>query len=315
MKNRIAKSCLSLIIIATPFLSHALTVKEYIPGHGGTLTPSGKGWGEKSENPSPISKNSQLEQNGIFYHGGPVMGTRTTNIPNIYYIWYGNWAGNSAVKLLANFAMGFGRTYNYNINSSYTNADGLPVQRLAKFPKPSIFDNYSMGTDLNDYSVFAVVTNAITAKKLPLDRNGLYVVLSSADVNETSGLCTSYCGWHKNTAYQQINLKYAYIGNPERCPNSCAAELITPNNNFAADSMANIIAHELEELITNPRGNGWYGNSGEENADKCAWTFGKTKTDSHGAKYNTTIAFKHYLIQMNWLNANGGMCVNGLKAV
>ena len=40
--------------------------------------------------------------------------------------------------------------------------------------------------------------------------------------------------------------------------------------------MASIIAHELEEAVTDPDLNAWYDTRGYENADKCAWTFGTT---------------------------------------
>ena len=45
--------------------------------------------------------------------------------------------------------------------------------------------------------------------------------------------------------------------------------------------MASIIAHELEEAATDPDLNAWYDRRGDENADKCAWTFG---TDVHGGE-------------------------------
>ena len=71
--------------------------------------------------------------------------------------------------------------------------------------------------------------------------------------------------------------------------------------------MASIIAHELEEATTDPDLNAWYDRRGYENADKCAWTFGTTKT-LNGALYNVTLGGNNYLIQQNWVNASGGYC-------
>jgi hypothetical protein len=45
-----------------------------------------------------------------------------------------------------------------------------------------------------------------------------------------------------------------------------------------------------------------------ENADKCAWTFGTESTAGNGSKYNITLGGQNYLIQQNWVNANGGSC-------
>jgi len=40
--------------------------------------------------------------------------------------------------------------------------------------------------------------------------------------------------------------------------------------------MVSVMAHELEETISDPNLNAWYDSTGAENADKCAWTFGTT---------------------------------------
>ena len=63
--------------------------------------------------------------------------------------------------------------------------------------------------------------------------------------------------------------------------------------------MASIIAHELEETVTDPDLNAWYDSRGAENADKCAWTFGATHTASNGSLYNMTLGSREYLIQQN----------------
>ena len=72
--------------------------------------------------------------------------------------------------------------------------------------------------------------------------------------------------------------------------------------------MASIIAHELEEAVTDPNLNAWYDSRGYENADKCAWTFGATYTTSNGAAANMKLGARDYLIQRNWVNASGGFC-------
>jgi hypothetical protein len=74
-----------------------------------------------------------------------------------------------------------------------------------------------------------------------------------------------------------------------------------------ADGAASIIAHELEEAVTDPDLNAWYDNRGRENADKCAWTFGTTYSNGTGIA-NVNLGGKDYLIQRNWVNASGGYC-------
>ena len=130
----------------------------------------------------------------------------------------------------------------------------------------------------------------------------------SADVNETSGFCTQYCGWHTRGTISGTDIKYAFIGNPDRCPSACQAQTVGPNGNAGADGMASIIAHELEEAVTDPDLNAWYDSRGMENADKCAWTFGSVYLLPNGAYANMVLGGLNYLIQRNWVNASGGYC-------
>lgn len=41
----------------------------------------------------------------------------------------------------------------------------------------------------------------------------------------------------------------------------------------ALKNLANATAHELAEIVTDPRRTGWYADNKQEIADKCAWTF------------------------------------------
>ena len=146
--------------------------------------------------------------------------------------------------------------------------------------------------------------------KLPLDGNGVYFVLTAPGVAETSGFLTQYCGWHTYGTYGSTNVKFAFVGDPAGASlGNCAAQTASsPNGDPSADAMASVIAHELEESVTDPLLNAWYDSSGEENADKCAWTFG-TVYSANGAYANMQLGSRNYLIQQDWLNANGGSCV------
>jgi hypothetical protein len=236
--------------------------------------------------------------NGISYHGGPVI----TGTANIHYIWYGNWSGNSAVGILDNLASNLGGSPYEGINATYYNGSNVHVSgAIARATDAS--DNYSHGTALSDAAIEAIV-----AAQNPTDTNGLYMVLTSADDNATSGFCTQYCGWHDHASIGGRDIKYAFVGNPDRCPSACEEQTTSPNGNAGADGMASIISHESEEAISDPDLNAWYDQRGNENADKCAWTFGAESTASNGSKYNITLGGSHYLIQQNWVNANGGLC-------
>ena len=57
------------------------------------LAPNGRGFLTKEAH---AQGNAKPSSNGITYHGGPVM----LGAIHAYYIWYGNWAGNSATSIL-----------------------------------------------------------------------------------------------------------------------------------------------------------------------------------------------------------------------
>ena len=260
-------------------------------------TPGGPHVPELSQSLAP------LVQAGIKYHGGPVM----TAPIKTYYIWYGNWAGNSATTILPNFMNGLNNSPYWKINQTYTNAANVQVSSSISLAGSTTVA-YPYGTSLSDATIQKIVSDAITSGKLPKDLNGIYFVLTSKDVTASSGFCTQYCGWHTHGTISGSDIKYSFVGNSDRCPTSCAAQSVSPNGNAGADGMASIIAHEAEESATDPDLNAWYDSSGQENGDKCAWKFGTTFTAGNGYKYNLTLAGKQYLIQQNWKNAGTGSC-------
>jgi hypothetical protein len=261
------------------------------------LKPTGHGGG--------TAQKFARRSSGISYHGGPlILGTT-----NVYYIWYGNWSGNTATSILTDLATSIGGSPYFNINTTYYDGAGTHVSNAVHYAG-STTDAYSQGTALTDSAVQAVVAKAIGSGRLPSDTNAVYFVLTSADVNETSGFCTQYCGWHDHGTIGASEIKYAFIGNPDRCLQSCAPQTTSPNGNAGADGMASILAHELEEAVTDPLLNAWYDNRGYENADKCAWTFG-TEYGVNGARANMRLGARDYLIQRNWVNASSGYCALG----
>ena len=277
-------------------------------GPGGDIVPSGKGVGTL-HHPGPSSNIAGAKArpgsggNGISYHNGPVMlGTN-----KIYYIWYGNWGTNTAQQILTTFAQSIGGSPYHNISTTYYDGTGTKVSNAVNYGG-STLDNYSQGTALSDAQIQQVVVSAISNNYLPLDKSGIYYVLTSADVNATSGFCTSYCGWHTHATINGTDIKYSFVSNPDRCLSACAAQTTSPNGNAGADAMASIIAHELEEAISDPDLNAWYDSTGKENADKCAWTFGTTQTAANGSAYNMILGGLQFLIQRNWVNASGGYC-------
>jgi len=275
------------------------------------MVPSGKGYGIPSPNVVEGDPNAVVQGNGINWHGGSII----PNTVNVYYIWYGNWKGGpkpsdspTTVQLLQTFARGIGATPFFNILTTYGDTTDN-VTGNVHFAKQTTMLTYPNGKNLTDASILKIVSGA-----LPSDTNGVYFVFTTSDVNETSGFCTSYCGWHTNGTVNGADIKYSFIGNPDRCPTSCEGQSKGPNSDNGADGIANIMSHELSEATTDPDLSAWWQTAtGEEVGDLCAWKWGTLLGGTLGnGGYNETFGGKNWFLQMEWENSRKGGCDNFL---
>src|SRR4051794_2568402 len=278
------------------------THKQITPARGSSTSPrdsSTQGQSGKAAH-KPAGTN-----NGISYHGGPLLLGTT----NVYYIWYGDWTQDPAAQpILTDLASNLGGSPYFNINTTYYNGSNQFVSNSVHFAGATT-DSYSQGPVLTDITVQSVVQNAISSGKLPLDTNAVYFVLTSPDVQEATGFGFVYCGWHTNGTINGADVKYSFVGDPATAwMNTCADQSTGPNGGGGGDAMASVVSHELEEAVTDPDLDAWYDSSGNENADKCAWTFNPTYTAPNGALANMKLGTRDYLIQRNWVNASGGFC-------
>jgi len=238
-----------------------------------------------------VGSTSQIKP-GIGYHGGPIMGVVTP-----YLIWYGNWNQNNGSdtpagqQLVRDFLHGLSGSNYYKTNASYSgvaaNGQINPVVQEASVTSAS--GTRWHGTSLTDANIQTIVSEAI-ANGMTKDYAGVYFVITSSEVNESSGFCTQYCGWHTHGTIGGVSIKYSFVGNANRCLSSCAMQSTGPNGNAGVDGMLSVISHELEEANTDPELNAWYNNRGSESADMCAWTFGSHQFQtSNGAWANLTL--------------------------
>src|SRR5215468_8250723 len=281
-------------------------------GHGGggqnkDVRPNGRG-DRTRKTPPKAATGAVTTGNGINYHGGPVL-----HSINVYYIWYGNWNGldPTGPPILTDFVSNEGGSGYFDINTTYGDATGSVPNAVTFAGQTTVAGN---STSLADNDIANIVATALVQFGGTPDTNGVYFVLTAPGINETSGFLTKYCGWHDNGAFTSggttFDIKYSFVGNASGPSlGNCAVQTSnSPNGDPGADAMVSVIAHELEETATDPDLNAWYDSSGEENADKCAWMFGTTYTASNGSLANMNLGTRDYLVQQNWLNAQGGMC-------
>ena len=325
-KIRFASVFLFLVLAVNFMAAQELNQHVDNPGQTADKAPSGHVPGVPPTSiepaaPGPIGQ-AVVTGNGINYHGGPVL---KANPVKYYIIWYGNWASTGSntgatVSLVEHFI---------------TSLSGTPIEHIATTygdNSGNVSGNVSFGghtfvnttTNLSDTSLRTTVSNALTSGALPTDANGVYFVLSSSNINETSGFCTQYCGFHTHSTLNGADIKYAFVGNPDRCPSGCEIQRTGPNSPAAnvggADGLINVFSHEQFEAITDPDLNAWFDTSGQEDSDKCNFNFGATSTctstsicsaagKAAAAKFNVTFGSNDWMIQQQWKNAGGGGCV------
>ena len=306
MKFRSSVATAALLLSAT-FLTPVavLAEDELYRGPGAHGHPDGRGNRVVGMPGHNGAGGSVVTGNGIDYNGGPVMhGT-----VKVYFIWYGDWSQDPAASgILSTWASSIGGTPYENINSTYGDANGN-VSGLVSFAGSTVSTS-NFGNLLNDSNIASIVSNALTSHAIPTDTNAVYFVLTAPGVGESSGFLSQYCGWHTYGTLSGSNIKYAFVGDAGT-QSGCSVQFgKSPNNDPPIDAMISVMSHELEESISDPNLNAWYSDAnGQENADMCAWNFGAQSTAPNGSSYNMTFGNNHYLIQQNWLNANGGGCV------
>jgi hypothetical protein len=265
-------------------------------------------WGATSD--APTAGGTGPMSPAIAWNGGPVM----AGAPDVHLIWYGNWNQSNGSDtptgqtLVRDFISGVSGSNYLAINNAYTGSGNTKVTGTVGTVQEANV-GYLKGfraKRLRDSDITTIVTSYINAHG-GAQPNAVYFVLTSSDVNETSGFCTRYCGWHTNGAINGVDVKYSFVGNANRCLSGCAAQTTSPNGNAGVDGMISVVAHEFEEALTDPDPrSGWTDANGSENADKCAWTFGQTpQLLASGAYYNVTLPAastgltRNYLIQRN----------------
>ncbi len=241
-------------------------------------------------------------------HTGPVI-----NPPTVYLIWYGNWNQTNGTdtpagqQIVRDWAANIGGSSYFAINSSYSTSK--PISGSVFYGGE--YTNTGTKTRLGDRDIGSIVDGSVGFGKLPYNASGVYFVITSSNISETSGFCSQYCGWHTDGNVTAGHVRYAFVGNAARCLSACAAQTTSPNGNAGVDGAVSVLSHELEEATTDPDLNAWYDSSGAENGDKCAWTFGHHQYQvGNGSWANIHLGSRDFLIQRNlWYSGSGWFCM------
>jgi hypothetical protein len=253
----------------------------------------------------------------------------------LYFILYGGFTSaydQALLRALSNLLATLNDSVYGAIATTYSGPSGTASGRLIL--KGTAQDTAEQfGADLYDNEVQQEISDQIVNGNLPIDPNGIYVVLADTGVSLSNGnnsyYCSNFCGYNKPAEIDNFYLHYAVVGNAQDCP-LCQWGFPTPNNgggidnNGAIDKVLAAVLHEIYETITDPDGGsgGWQSSGTGPNgqmADFCVGQKGQTYALG-AATGNYHTASGDFMLQPLRVNAlfNGnyqGYCVNSYGGV
>jgi hypothetical protein len=300
MKKRAALLAV-IAILVLPFQFPDLMAQDPQSGHGSPEPPKAGVQltrGEAQKRGGPPTPN-------MSWHGGAVMhGTEVFPI-----FWGGSWgnanlAGDKIDGIMA-FYGGIGGQAYAGTNVEYTDGSGKTSSAVHS-------NLYRL--DVTQAPSSGNTTSPILAevcKQYPNPTSGGYYPVYVDTPRGSAG----FCAWHSAGSCNGVPVQFAFFFNLDgdaACSPGGSTGWYTSGhtNSQGLAAVANVSGHELSEMLTDPRLNAWYDNSGSENADKCAWTFGQNLLPFKDANGVTTSMWK---IQGNWSNAayNANKSLNG----
>jgi hypothetical protein len=125
---------------------------------------------------------------------------------------------------------------------------------------------------------------------------------------------TGYCAWHSYGTCGSTPVQFAFFFSLDGDP-GCDPQDSSGLHSQGLAALANVSGHELSEARSDPRNGGWYDSRGNENGDKCAWTFGSSSlsfADGTQWKIQGNWSNKAYTARTGYANSSGqNGCVDG----
>ncbi|KAH7510607.1 hypothetical protein FEM48_ZijujUnG0108100 [Ziziphus jujuba var. spinosa] len=139
---------------------------------------------------------------------------------------------------------------------------GKPVPTSVRIPK-QISDIYSLGKNIKRAQISSFVVKKIEKKVLPLDSNGIYLVLTAKDVI-VERFCMGSCGFHDSIILStKSKVVVAHVGDLSlQCPGLCAWPYAVPAYGPPGQALVALNGVGTDGLVTgsasNPFNNGYY---------------------------------------------------------
>jgi hypothetical protein len=207
--------------------------------------------------------------------------------------------------------------YDFSFGGAIVDTDPLPTGSgsTCSEPLPPPLGTGPPGWEacVNDAAIQFDVGRVIRAHRLATGMKDVYVMITPNGLGSCFGSgptdCADggdandgYCGYHSATG--NPGAIYAVIPY-NAVEGHCQSTNPRPNGS-TADPVISTIAHELAESATDPLGDAWTDDSGNEIADLCITDYGRTLGGTGAGRYDEVINGGHYWIQELWSNVAHG---------
>ena len=248
---------LKLIAIAAIFLSVTALAQDAQKKNPKPEPPAlGIHWAKGAKPASPRGKSPLM-----IWHNGPIM---TNSAVQVIY-WGQSWGNSSFLgdkrTGLTSFYTGFSGSNYAKTSDEYTGSNGQvgPGNTLGS----DVLDLSTAGSGARTSTILAEVCSKITNPVA----NGYYPVYVDLPRGHAG-----YCAYHSWGSCGGTPVQFAFFWNLDGDP-GCDPQDSSGLHSQGLAALANVSAHELSEARTDPVGTGWFDANGEENGDKCSWTF------------------------------------------
>ena len=219
----------------------------------------------------PLSRVNESQRGGggkhspnMTYHGGKIMPTADSQT----IFWGPSWSNSSFVgdKIvgLDSWYTGFSNANYAKTSDEYTGTNGQ-VGATTSYGG-HIVDTSTASGGGSTAAILAEVCKVI-ANPDP-SGNGYYPVYVDLPRGNAG-----YCAYHSAGSCGGVPVQFAFFWHLDGDP-GCDPQDTTTGHSQGLSALANVSGHELSEARTDPASPGaWYDSRGQENGDKCAWTF------------------------------------------
>jgi hypothetical protein len=288
------KSCIVFLVLMLvgllPFQPVPLSAQDTRSGHGNPEPPmAGIQWARGHAPDHSAHAGGGGGSPNLTWHGGNIM----TDVQTTAIFWGPNW-GNAnftgdKISGLKTFYDTIGNSTYAKTSDEFADATGFVTAAITN--NLSIIDlSQAPGSGNRTAPILAEVCKIITNPVA----NGYYPVYV-----DTPRGHAGFCAWHSAGSCNvptgpPVPVQFAFFFNLDGDP-GCDPQDLSGLHSQGLAALANVSGHELSEARTDPRLNAWYDSSGQENADKCSWSFG-----TNLLTFSTDSQWK---IQGNWSNS------------